>query len=112
MRTRAILLSILTLSLVCGACRKKEEWLSLLVWEGYADPVFLRTFEESHHCKGSASYIGSSDELIAKLRGGIASTYHVISPSRHVAAPMTGACAPRTRGRPGPGRRSYHASLR
>src|SRR5258708_39441116 len=86
MRTRAILLSILTLSLVCGACRKKEEWLSLLVWEGYDDPVFLRTFEESHHCKASASYMGSSDELVAKLRGGSASNYDVISPSSDVAA--------------------------
>src|SRR5216117_2092271 len=86
MRTRAILLSLLTLSLACGGCRKKEESLSLLVWEGYADPVFLTTFEESHHCQVSASYMGSSDELVAKLRGGSASNYDVISPSSDVAA--------------------------
>src|SRR3989454_9765880 len=85
MRARAILLSILTLALVCGACRKKEESLSLLVWEGYADPAFVRAFEESHHCKVSASYMGSSDELVAKLRGGSASNYDVISPSSDVA---------------------------
>ncbi len=86
MRTRAILLSILTLSLACGACRKKAESLSLLVWEGYADAAFLTAFEESHHCKVSASYMGSSDELVAKLRGGSASNYDVISPSSDVAA--------------------------
>src|SRR5258706_16383124 len=86
MRTRSILLSILTLSLACGACRKKEESLSLLVWEGYADAAFLAAFEESHHCKVSASYMGSSDELVAKLRGGSASNYDVISPSSDVAA--------------------------
>src|SRR6266853_1064402 len=86
MRTRTILLSILTLSLACGACRKKEESLSLLVWEGYADAAFVKAFEESHHCKVSASYMGSSDELVAKLRGGSASNYDVISPSSDVAA--------------------------
>src|SRR5216684_7121942 len=85
MRTRTILLSILTLSLACGACRKKEESLSLLVWEGYADAAFVKAFEESYHCKVSASYMGSSDELVAKLRGGSASNYDVISPSSDVA---------------------------
>src|SRR5882762_2289306 len=96
MRTRTILLSILTLSLACGACRKKEESLSLLVWEGYADAAFLAAFEESHHCKVSASYMGSSDELVAKLRGGSASNYDVISPSSDVATMIatTGLAAP------------------
>src|SRR5712671_3012296 len=86
MRFRAILLSILALALTCGACKKKEESLSLLVWEGYADPSFIKAFEDSHHCKVSASYMGSSDELVAKLRGGSAANYDVISPSSDVAA--------------------------
>ncbi len=58
----------------------------MLVWEGYADPSFTRAFEEAHHCKISASYMGSSDDLIAKLRGGSASNYDVISPSSDVAS--------------------------
>jgi putative spermidine/putrescine transport system substrate-binding protein/spermidine/putrescine transport system substrate-binding protein len=96
MRPRAILLGILAAALVCGACRKKEETLSLLVWEGYADPSFVHAFEESHHCKVSASYMGSSDELVAKLRGGSVSNYDVISPSSDVAASIahTGLAAP------------------
>jgi len=49
MRFRAILLGLLALALMCGACKKKEESLSLLVWEGYADPSFIKAFEESHH---------------------------------------------------------------
>ena len=57
----------------------------MLVWEGYADPLFIRPFEEGHHCKIVASYMGSSDELVAKLRGGSASNYDVISPSSDVA---------------------------
>jgi putative spermidine/putrescine transport system substrate-binding protein/spermidine/putrescine transport system substrate-binding protein len=55
------------------------------VWEGYADPSFVKAFEEQNHCKVSASYMGSSDELMAKLRGGSAGTYDVISPSSDVA---------------------------
>src|SRR6202162_927185 len=83
MRPRAFLLGILALALTCSACKKS---LSLLVWEGYADASFIQAFEESHHCKVTASYMGSSDELVAKLRGGSASNYDVISPSSDVAA--------------------------
>jgi putative spermidine/putrescine transport system substrate-binding protein/spermidine/putrescine transport system substrate-binding protein len=70
--------------------------LSLLVWEGYADPAFIRGFEDKCHCKVRAAYMGSSDELVAKLRGGSASTYDVISPSSDVATTIatTGLAAP------------------
>src|SRR5581483_473758 len=67
------------------ACSKKTPTLNLLVWEGYADPSFVHDFEEQNHCKISASYMGSSDELVAKLRGGSAGNYDVISPSSDVA---------------------------
>ncbi len=76
----------LALALVVASCQKKETTLSLLVWEGYADPSFVHAFEEAHHCKVSASYMGSSDDLVAKLRGGSAGNYDVISPSSDVAA--------------------------
>jgi len=85
MKFRTLFLGLLALALAAGACRKKEDSLSLLVWEGYADASFIRAFEESHHCKVTASYMGSSDELVAKLRGGSASNYDVISPSSDVA---------------------------
>lgn len=89
MKVRAIFLGILVLALVSGACKKKEASLSLLVWEGYADPATVRAFEESHQCKVMATYMGSSDELVAKLRGGSASNYDVISPSSDVAGSIT-----------------------
>jgi spermidine/putrescine-binding protein len=85
MKRRSLLLGTLALAIVCGACGKKEETLSLLVWEGYADPSFVHAFEDAHHCKVVASYMGSSDELVAKLRGGSAANYDVISPSSDVA---------------------------
>ena len=96
MNPRKIVLTVIALVLASGACRKKEESLSLLVWEGYADESAVRAFEESHHCKVTASYMGSSDELVAKLRGGSASNYDVISPSSDVASSIarTGLAAP------------------
>lgn len=96
MKRRAVLLGILAVSLACGACGKKEDSLSLLVWEGYADDNAVHDFEVSHNCKIHSSFMGSSDELVAKLRGGSASNYDVISPSSDVAASIarTGLAAP------------------
>jgi len=88
MRSKGVLsLSLLLLAVIgLNSCaRKKTQNLNLLVWEGYADPSFVRGFEEQCKCKVSASYMGSSDELVAKLRGGSASNYDVISPSSDVA---------------------------
>src|ERR1700746_2401914 len=82
---KARLLLVLLLVSVILSCGKKTPTLNLLVWEGYADPSFVRAFEEQNHCKVSASYMGSSDELVAKLRGGSAGNYDVISPSSDVA---------------------------
>jgi spermidine/putrescine-binding protein len=84
-RRAARLFPPLLMVLFLGACSRKTPALNLLVWEGYADPSFVKAFEEENHCKVSASYMGSSDELMAKLRGGSAGNYDVISPSSDVA---------------------------
>src|ERR1700677_4356126 len=85
--------ALLAASLVvfCASCVKKTPTLNLLVWEGYADSSYVHTFEEANHCKVSASYMGSSDELVAKLRGGSAGNYDVISPSSDVATSIASA---------------------
>jgi spermidine/putrescine-binding protein len=80
-----------TSALLLGGCTKKTPTLNLLVWEGYADPSFVHGFEEQNHCKITASYMGSSDELVAKLRGGSAGNYDVISPSSDVATSIAAA---------------------
>jgi spermidine/putrescine-binding protein len=85
LRNLTALLPLLAVILISGSCAKKTPTLNLLVWEGYADPSFVKSFEEQHHCKVTASYMGSSDELMAKLRGGSAGNYDVISPSSDVA---------------------------
>ena len=86
MKRTTVLVAALFISFFVAACRNSPATLSLLVWEGYADPSFVHDFEISHHCKVVASYMGSSDELVAKLRGGSAANYDVISPSSDVAA--------------------------
>jgi spermidine/putrescine-binding protein len=92
MKTKVAAFTLLAIScLSLNGCRKQPPTLSLLVWEGYADPSFVRPFEQSHKCKISAAYMGSSDELVAKLRGGSASNYDVISPSSDVATMIASA---------------------
>ena len=91
LRRTVILLSLLAGMVFTGSCTKKTPTLNLLVWEGYADPAFVKAFEEQHHCKVSASYMGSSDELVAKLRGGSAGNYDVISPSSDVVTSIASA---------------------
>jgi len=86
MKRPAVLFILLALVLAFTSCKQKEETLTLMVWEGYADPSYVHEFEAAHHCKVSATYMGSSDDLVAKLRGGSASNYDVISPSSDVAA--------------------------
>jgi putative spermidine/putrescine transport system substrate-binding protein/spermidine/putrescine transport system substrate-binding protein len=91
LRYSPTVLFLLSILLFCGSCAKKTATLNLLVWEGYADPAFVKAFEEAHHCRVSASYMGSSDELVAKLRGGSAGNYDVISPSSDVATSIAAA---------------------
>src|SRR5690348_3591170 len=88
---RVLTLLVVALVAMVISCAKKQPSLNLLVWEGYADPSFVRGFEEQCQCKVSASYMGSSDELVTKLRGGSASTYDVISPSSDVATMIANA---------------------
>ena len=84
MRRLGCAVAVLALGALAG-CGSGRPSLGLLVWEGYADPSFIRGFEAKCNCTVNASYMGSSDELVAKLRGGSASNYDVISPSSDVA---------------------------
>ena len=81
---RFVLALLITVSALLVSCSKRTPTLNLLVWEGYADPLFVHGFEEQCKCTVKASYMGSSDELMAKLRGGSEKNYDVISPSSDV----------------------------
>src|SRR5499427_10692553 len=84
-------LAAISLTVLCLGCAKKTPTLNLLVWEGYADPSYVKAFEDANHCKVTASYMGSSDDLVSKLRGGSAGIYDVISPSSDVATMIASA---------------------
>jgi spermidine/putrescine-binding protein len=55
--------------------------LNFMVWEGYTDTLFTRPFETACGVKVNATYMGSSDDLVAKLRAGGAETIDLVSPS-------------------------------
>jgi len=59
---------------------KAAETVNLLTWEGYADDSFAKPYEQQSGCKVSATYVGSNDEMLAKLAGGKASV-DLVSPS-------------------------------
>jgi putative spermidine/putrescine transport system substrate-binding protein/spermidine/putrescine transport system substrate-binding protein len=81
----AIVILLVAAGGLLSSCRRNSATLNLLVWEGYADPSYIQGFEQQCHCKVSAYYMGSSDELVAKLRGGSPGTFDIISPSSDVA---------------------------
>jgi spermidine/putrescine-binding protein len=55
--------------------------LNALVWEGYTDESFVKPFEDATGAKINSTFIGSNDELVAKLRGGGAGQYDIMTPS-------------------------------
>ena len=55
--------------------------LNFMVWEGYTDTLFAKPFEDACGVKINATYMGSSDDLVAKLRAGGAQTIDLVSPS-------------------------------
>ncbi|HEU5040016.1 MAG TPA: extracellular solute-binding protein, partial [Gemmatimonadales bacterium] len=59
--------------------------LNFMVWEGYTDTLFTRPFEEACGVTVNPTYMGSSDDLVAKLRAGGAETFDLISPSSDAA---------------------------
>lgn len=59
--------------------------LNFMVWEGYTDTLFTKPFEDACGVKVNATYMGSSDDLVAKLRAGGAETIDLTSPSSDAA---------------------------
>lgn len=57
-----------------------EGEISVLTWEGYADPSFVGPFTEATGCEVTPTYVGSNDEFPAKLFGG-GGIYDLVTPS-------------------------------
>jgi putative spermidine/putrescine transport system substrate-binding protein/spermidine/putrescine transport system substrate-binding protein len=56
--------------------------LNVLTWEGYANAQWVRPLEQKYGVKVNVTYIGSDDELFAKMRGGQGMTYDVVATNR------------------------------
>ena len=52
-----------------GSTGKLASSLNMLCWEGYTDASFTKPFEKKTGVTVNSTFIGSNDELIAKLRG-------------------------------------------
>ncbi|MEZ5665977.1 MAG: extracellular solute-binding protein [Alphaproteobacteria bacterium] len=70
MSARAIVLSTAAVALSAGlAVSAAAEELRILAWEGYADPDWVEAFEAETGADVSVVFIGTDDEIWAKIRG-------------------------------------------
>ena len=51
----------------------------ILTWEGYAEPDWVKPFEAAHNVKCSIAYVGSVDEMFAKMQGSKGQDYDVVA---------------------------------
>jgi len=58
-----------------------EGKLTMIAWEGYLDPKWVKPFETQTGCKVQAKYAGSSDEMVTLMRSGGGGQYDMVSAS-------------------------------
>ena len=75
----AVLLIVGFSAFLLAGGKPKIDELRILSWEGYCEDEWVKPFEEKHDVKLSVSYMGSDDELFAKMRGGKGLTYDLLS---------------------------------
>ena len=75
----------------CGSSSSsdgKPTTLNLLAWEGYTEPAWVKPFEQANDVKVNISYVGSDDELFAKVRGGGGTTFDLVATNRANLIPL------------------------
>jgi putative spermidine/putrescine transport system substrate-binding protein len=58
-----------------------EGKLTMIAWEGYLDPKWVKPFRTKTGCKIQAKYAGSSDEMVTLMRSGGGGQYDMVSAS-------------------------------
>jgi len=58
-----------------------EGQLNLVAWEGYAQPDWVKPFQQQTGCVVHAKYAGSSDEMVSLMKGGGGGQYDLVSAS-------------------------------
>lgn len=71
-----------------GGGPAKASELNVLTWEGYTEPEWVKPFEDETGAKVNITYIGSDDELLAKMKGGRGETYDVVATNRANLEPL------------------------
>jgi putative spermidine/putrescine transport system substrate-binding protein len=66
---------------VAKSVGKTEGHLNLIAWEGYAQPQWVRPFEQATGCQVSAKYAGSSSEMVSLMANGGGGQYDLVSAS-------------------------------
>jgi spermidine/putrescine-binding protein len=64
--------------------RGQSNELTMVIWEGYADPSFAAKFEEENDATINATPMSSSDDAFARLQAGGGSTFDLVSASNDV----------------------------
>ena len=58
-----------------------EGKLTMIAWEGYLDPKWVKPFQKQTGCKVQPKYAGSSDEMVTLMRSGGGGQYDMVSAS-------------------------------
>jgi len=58
-----------------------EGHLSLIAWEGYAQPEWVTPFQQATGCQVSVKYAGSSSEMVSLMANGGSGQYDLVSAS-------------------------------
>jgi putative spermidine/putrescine transport system substrate-binding protein len=58
-----------------------EGHLNLIAWEGYAEPQWVKPFEQQTGCQVNAKYAGSSSEMVSLMANGGGGQYDLVSAS-------------------------------
>ena len=60
---------------------KGEGQLNLIAWEGYAQPQWVKPFEQQTGCQVNTKYAGSSSEMVSLMANGGGGQYDLVSAS-------------------------------
>ncbi len=60
---------------------KGEGHLNLIAWEGYAQPEWVKPFEQQTGCQVSTKYAGTSSEMVSLMANGGGGQYDLVSAS-------------------------------
>jgi putative spermidine/putrescine transport system substrate-binding protein len=63
------------------AVGKAEGHLNLIAWEGYAQPQWVKPYEQATGCQVSVKYAGSSSEMVSLMANGGGGQYDLVSAS-------------------------------